>query len=53
MNDTQKILQKIAQNISEIEKINMELRQQQDEYERFKIVERIEQIKAEEEDWNG
>ena len=53
MNDTSKILQKLQQNIKEIEKINEELRLQQEEYERFKIVERIEQIKAEEDDWNG
>lgn len=53
MNETSKILQKLQQNIKEIEKINEELRLQQEEYERFKIVERIEKIKEEEDDWNG
>lgn len=49
---TEQYVEKMKKEISEIEKVNMEIEREREKFERFKIVEKINQLREEEEDYN-
>lgn len=49
---TEQYVEKMKKEISEIEKVNIEIEREKERFERFKIVEKINQLREEEEDYN-
>lgn len=49
---TEQYIEKMKKEISEIEKVNIEIEREREKFERFKIVEKINQLREEEEDYN-